>query len=168
MPLNMANSVSSMASGLLGLRGDSSRFIVVFDSGKYDLGSWSKVSGLTVSSDPIEYRVGDTNQIWSVPGITKYNKISLSRATTIDSGVVQQWLAETAKKPQVYSGCIQLHSSLGIPICEWVLKAFVPCGWKIADMESKASTIVMETLDLAHRGFLPDDLKLGGPGGGLL
>ena len=46
MPLNMANSIAGMASGLLGLHGDSSRFLVVFDDGKYDLGSWSKVGGL--------------------------------------------------------------------------------------------------------------------------
>lgn len=162
MPLNMANSVSSLAAGLLGLRGDSSRFLVVFDSGQYDLGSWSKVSGLSVSCDNIEYRTGNSNQVWTVPGMTKYTKISLSRATTMDSSVVQDWLVETSKNPKIYSGCIQLHSALGIPICKWVIKGFFPVGWKIADMDSKASTLVTETLDIAHRGFLPDDLRLGG------
>ena len=164
MPLNLSNSIKSMAAGQLGLRGDSSRFIVVFDSGSYDLGSWSRVAGLTVTCDVVEYRTGNTNQVWTVPGISKYSKISLSRATTIDSSVVQEWLVETAQNPTVYSGCIQLHSSIGIPICEWILKAFVPCGWKIADMESKASTVVMETLEIAHRGFLPDDLRLSPSG----
>lgn len=160
MPLNLTNSVKSMVSGQLGLRGDSSRFIVVFDSGQYDLGSWSRVSGLGVTSENIEYRTGDSNQIWTVPGIAKYSKISLSRATTIDSSVVKDWLVETAMNPRLYSGCIQLHAATGVPICTWTLKAFTPCGWKIADMESKASTVVMETLEIAHRGFLPDDLRL--------
>jgi phage tail-like protein len=160
MPLNLANSVSSMASGQLGLRGDSSRFVVVFDSGQYDLGSWSRVSGLSVTMEMIPYRTGNSNQVWTVPGLPTYNKISLSRATTIDSSAVHDWLVDTARNPRVYSGCVQLHSALGMPICEWVLKAFMPCGWKIADMESKASTVVMETLDIAHRGFLFDDLKM--------
>lgn len=167
MPLNMANSIASMASGQLGLRGDSSRFLVIFDYGEYDLGSWSRVGGLEVNYDMVEYRVGDSNQVWSVPGLTKYSKITLSRATGVDSAAVQKWLAETARKPKVFSGCIQLQSVFGIPLCEWTLKSFVPIGWKIAEMDSKAATVVTETLSLAHTGFLKDDLKFGTRKGGL-
>jgi phage tail-like protein len=168
MPLNMANSLASMAAGQLGLRGDSSRFLVIFDDGKYDLGSWAKVSGLQVSYEMAEYRCGDSNQVWKMPGNTKYSNITLSRATSIDSYLVQEWLAETSREPQVFSGCIQLQTIVGIPLCEWTLKSFVPCGWKITDVESKAATVVMESLELAHTGFLNDDLKLPGkPGGGL-
>ncbi len=167
MPLNMANSIASMASGQLGLRGDSSRFLVIFDDGKYDLGSWSRVGGLEVTYDSVEYRVGDSNQVWTVPGITKYKQITLSRATGPDSGLVQDWLAETSRHPKVFSGCIQLQTVVGIPLVEWTLKSFVPVGWKIAEMESKASTVVTETLTLAHTGFLSDDLKFGTGKGGL-
>jgi hypothetical protein len=31
----------------------------------------------------------------------------------------------------------------------------------VADLDSKAATVVIETLDLAHTGFLEDDVKLG-------
>lgn len=167
MPLNMANSVASMVAGQLGLHGDSSRFLVVFDDGDYDLGSWSRVTGLGVQYDVVEYRCGDSNQVWTAPGLAKFSKLTLSRATGLDSRLVQEWLAETTRKPKVFSGCVQLQTVLGVPLCEWTLKAFVPCGWKIADLESKAATVVTETLELAHTGFLDNDLKIGTGTGGL-
>jgi len=153
--------LSSLAAGQFNLRGDSSKFLVVIDDGDYDLGSWSRVSGLNVQWDVMEYRAGDTTAIQTAPGLRKYSKISLSRATCVDSMAVQEWLANTAKTPQLYSGCIKLLSWAGAPLCEWRLKAFVPIGWKIADFETKAATVVMETLDIAHTGFLDDDKKFG-------
>lgn len=161
-----ARSMGSLVAGEFNLRGDSSKFLVVFDDGDYDLGSWSRVSGLNVSWDAVEYRTGDSNQVWTVPGTVKYSKLSLSRATCPDSRLVQRWLAETSKQPKVFSGCIKLLSWSGAPLCEWALKSFVPIGWKIADFETKAATVVVETLDIAHTGFLDDDLKLDGSGKG--
>src|SRR5215510_794882 len=98
-----ARSVASLVAGEFNLRGDSSKFLVVFDDGEYDLGSWSKVGGLGVTWDVVEYRTGESNQVWSMPGIAKYDKITLSRATCPDSQLVQDWLAKTSMKPQVYS-----------------------------------------------------------------
>jgi phage tail-like protein len=163
-----ARSMSSLVAGQFNLRGDSSKFLVVFDDGDYDLGSWSRVSGLNVAWDAVEYRSGDSNQVWTAPGVAKYQKLSLSRATCPDSTFVQQWLAETSRNPKVFSGSIKLLSWAGVPLCEWTLKAFVPIGWKIADFETKAATVVVETLDLSHTGFLDDDLRLGGSGGASL
>lgn len=157
----MIGAAGSLVSGMLGFRGDSSRFIVTFDEGKYDLGLWARVSGLSVQYDSIEYRTGDSNQIWTMPGLPKYSKISLSRATGYESNIVQHWIAETSLKPRAYSGSIVLQTLAGLPLCTWTLKHFVPCGWKISDFETKAATIVMETLDLAHTGFLWDDIDLG-------
>ena len=105
--------------------------------------------------------------MWTIPGLTKYAKITLSRATGPDSRLVQEWLAETSRHPKVFSGCIQLQSIVGLPLCEWTIKNFVPCSWKIAEMDSKAATVVTETLQLAHTGFLSDDLEFGTGKGGL-
>lgn len=160
MGLNMARSIASLAAGMFNMRGDSSKFIVVIDNSDYDLGAWSKVSGLNVNWDLIEYRTGSNNNIWIGPGITKYSKITLTRATCPDSAAVQDWLATVAHNPEPCSGSIKLLSWLGIPLVEWTLKSFYPTGWKINDFESKAATVVLETLELAHTGFLADDYKL--------
>jgi phage tail-like protein len=159
MPLG-ARTTSSLAQQQFNLRGDSSKFLVVIDDGEYDLGSWSRVGGLNVTWDVMEYRNGGSNSVWCAPGIPHYSKISLSRATCLDSRIVQSWLAKNAKDPKFYSGSIKLLSWAGFPLCEWTLKAFVPIGWKVADLETKAATVVMETLELAHTGFLHDDIKM--------
>jgi phage tail-like protein len=156
-----ARTLSGLAAGEFNLRGDSSKFLVVFDDGEYDLGSWSKVSGLSVGWEVVEYRTGDSNEIWTAPGVRKFAKISLSRATCPDSSLVQAWLAKTSKTPRTYSGCIKLLSWAGVPLCEWKLKSFVPIGWKIADFETKAATVVVESLEIAHGGFLEDDVSFG-------
>jgi phage tail-like protein len=155
-----ARSMSSLVAGEFNLRGDSSKFLVEFDDGEYDLGAWSRASGLSVKWDPVEYRRGDYNHVWAAPGIAKYSTISLSRATCPDSQFVQTWLATTSKEPKIFSGSIKLLSWYGLPLCEWRLKQFVPIGWKVADFDSKAATVVIETLDLAHTGFLDDDVEL--------
>jgi phage tail-like protein len=153
--------MASLVAGQFNLRGDSSKFRVDFDDGQYDLGSWSRATGLSVKWDTVEYRAGDYNRVWSAPGIAKYSTISLSRATCPDSQFVQHWLIETSQEPKVFSGCVRLLSWTGISLCEWPLRQFIPIGWKVADLDSKAATVVIETLDLAHTGFLEDDVKLG-------
>jgi phage tail-like protein len=158
-------SLDAMIAGAFNLRGDSSKFAVTFDDAAYDLGYWSKVTGLGVTWDTVDYRVGDNNQVWTMPGIAKYDKIALSRATCPSSQQVQKWLAETSRKPKVFSGSIELTSWLGDSLCVWTLKSFVPIAWKIADLDSKSATVVTETLTIAHTGFLDDDMSLSRPTG---
>lgn len=154
MPMNRARSIGALAAGAFNLRADSSRFVVAFDRGAYDLGSWSKVSGLSVSWEPVVYCNGANATIWSAPGPAKYLKISLTRAVCVDSEAVQDWLEETRKDPKPFSGGIALLSPIMVPLMTWTLRSFYPIGWKIADFDSKAATVVTETLDLAHSGFL--------------
>jgi phage tail-like protein len=155
--------IGNLAAGLFNIRGDSSKFRVVIDHGDYDLGAWSKVSGLGVSWDPCEYRHGGDNSLWTIPGRSKYNKITLTRATCPDSEVVQEWLANTSKYPKAYSGYIRLLTAIGYPLVTWTFGALIPVGWKIADFDTKASTVVLETLEIAHTGFLEDHVSRPAP-----
>lgn len=154
MPMNKVRSIGALAAGAFNLRADSSRFVVVFDRGKYDLGSWSKVGGLGVTLDTVEYRSGASQAVWSAPGSAKFAKLTLSRAVCVDSEAVQDWLKETRKDPKPFSGSIALLSPLLVPLMSWTLSAFFPVGWKITELDSKAASVVIETLELAHSGFL--------------
>lgn len=153
MPLNRSLSIGSLASGMFNLRGDSSKFLVVFDDANYDLGSWSKVTGLSVTWDSIPVRVGDKPDLHVVPGLPKYANLVLTRATCTDSATVQRWLAETARHPRSFSGSIQLLSWAGVALVQWDFASLFPVAWRIADLDSKAATVVIETLELAHTGF---------------
>jgi phage tail-like protein len=137
------------------------QFVVFIDDSDYDLGSWAKVSGLSVRWDFCEYRnSSNPNYVWLSPGIVKYVPIKLTRAACSDSNTVQNWLSATTKKHTPLSGAIQLIDVIGTPVVEWTLKEFFPIAWEIKELDAGTSNVAMETLDLIHTGFL-DDEKLG-------
>jgi phage tail-like protein len=133
------------------------RFLVLIDNPAYNLGFWQKASGLTVRWEMCNYRVGDQgNEFWIYPGTTKYENIKLMRAVSPASTVVQSWLAATSAHAQPLTGAIQLLDNLGIPVMQWRLYQFFPVAWQVGEFNAAEAKVVMETLELAHTGFLDD------------
>ena len=149
------------AAGAVGaMVGMSHRYSVLIDNVAYHFGDWSRVTGLSVTWQPVEHRVGGKgNQVWLFPGTTKYEPITLSRAAGAYSRVVQYWLTQTSKKPQPQSGTIQLVDFLGIPLVQWRLSEFFPIAWSVESFEASGAKPAIETLKLAHTGFLEDDMN---------
>jgi phage tail-like protein len=136
------------------------RFTVSIDRSDYDLGSWAAASGLSVRWNVCEYHYGSVgNDYWIFPGTTKYENIKLKRAACSDSATVQDWLRATSRKPQALTGTVQLLDWLGFPVVEWRMSAFFPVGWSITEFDAAAAKPALETLELAHTGFLSDDLR---------
>lgn len=136
----------------------SHHFVVLIDNPTYDLGAWYRVSGLSVKWKSCEYRVGDQgNQSYILPGNTEYQNIKLSRAACADSQIVQAWLASTSLNPVPHSGAIMLMDFGGVPVVHWQLKEFFPIAWSIVDFDADAAKPAIETLELAHNGFLYDE-----------
>jgi phage tail-like protein len=146
--------------GAVAMVGMNHRYTVLIDNFAYHFGDWSKVTGLSVTWQQVEYRVGEYgNQVWIYPGTTKYEPITLSRAAGPYSRVVKSWLAQTSKKMQPQSGTIQLVDYLGIPLVQWRLSEFFPIAWSVESFDASGAKPVIETLKLAHTGFLEDDLN---------
>jgi phage tail-like protein len=133
------------------------RFVVQIDIGDYDLGTWTRVTGLTVSWNKHTYRAGDNNDEVVVPGNVNYQTIKLSRAACSDSDKVQKWLVDTSRRHKGYSGAVSMLDYLGIEIVHWKLKQFFPIAWSISDFDSAAAKPAIEMLELAHTGFLDDE-----------
>lgn len=133
-------------------------FSVVIDNPAFDLGTWSRASGLQVTWNLVEYRVGDQGNLsWIIPGTTKYSNIKLSRAACVESNIVQMWLAQTSTNPTPLSGAISLVAAGGlVPIVVWQLNEFFPIAWSISDFDAEQGKPAIETLELAHGGFLFD------------
>jgi phage tail-like protein len=142
----------------------SHRYAVLIDNFQYHFGAWSRVTGLSVSWQQVEHRVGErSNQVWLAPGATRYEPISLSRAAGPGSRIVQSWLARTSTDPQPQSGSIQLLGVGGIPLVEWRLNEFFPIAWSIESFDAAGAKPAIETLRLAHTGFLNDALNSASP-----
>lgn len=157
-----AGMASSAAEFLFGQVGMTHRFYVQIDSATYDLGDWNKVSGLQVTWEKVELRTGATNEIWIAPGNAKYQNIKLARAACSDSQKVQTWLKSISRSNQPLSGVIQMVDFMGSSVVEWKLKEFFPIAWSIVDFEASGAKAAIETLDIAHTGFLDDEMKYGG------
>ncbi|MER6462020.1 phage tail protein [Streptomyces sp. NPDC001288] len=146
------------------------RFRVAIDESTYDLGTWANASGLSVTWDTCEYRTGDKwNHPLIYPGIPRYQRIKLSRAACHDSQTVQQWLRDTARRNKPLTGAVALVDWLGQATVTWELREFFPAGWGISEFNAAGGHVAMETLELAHTGFLDDqfapDAATGGSAG---
>jgi phage tail-like protein len=132
------------------------RFVVRIDHAPYDLGAWQTASGLSVKWSRCEYRTGvPGNRVTIWPGaVQTYANVKLARAACSDSASVQDWLAKTATKPKSYSGVIQLMDWLGFPVVEWEFDCFFPVGWDVSAFNASDGKPAIETLELAHTGFL--------------
>lgn len=134
------------------------RFVVRIDKTKYDLGTWTKVTGLQVSWSKHVYRYGESNDELLFPGNASYPSIKLSRAACSDSATVQSWLRDTSGRHQPLSGGLYMLDYLGAPVITWELKQFFPIAWSISDFDSTSAKPMIETLELAHTGFLDDEV----------
>lgn len=140
--------------------GMSHRYTVIIDNFAYQLGGWSKVTGLSVTWQQLEYRVGEYgNQVWLYPGTTRYEPITLSRAAGPQSRTVKSWLAQTSNNMRPQSGTIQLVDYLGSPLVQWRLNEFFPIAWSVDSFDAAGAKPAIETLKLVHTGFLEDDVN---------
>lgn len=137
--------------------GLSMRFSVSISS--YELGSWMKVEGLKVSWEVCEYRAGDAKNLrWYFPGYTKYETIKLSRAACKDdTDKVKAWLNSNSFKTEVQVGSIELRDSTDTAVATWDLNNVMPVMWNVSGFDATANKVAIETLELAHLGFLTDE-----------
>jgi phage tail-like protein len=138
----------------------SHHYTVLIDNVAYDLGGWSRAGGLQVTWHQLEHREGDQgNYVHYLPGATTYEPITLSRAASAYSRMVQLWLVQTSRFPSPQSGTIQLVDCTGVALVQWRLTEFFPISWSIDTFDAAAAKPAIETLKLAHTGFLEDDLS---------
>lgn len=144
--------------------GMSHHYAVLIDNVKYHFGDWSRASGLSVTWQQVEHREGENgNDVVYLPGTTKYEPITLSRAAGPYSRMVQYWLSQTSRNPQPQSGTIQLVNFVGMPMVQWRLSEFFPIGWSIESFDAGGGKPAIETLKLAHTGFLEDAISMLSP-----
>jgi phage tail-like protein len=163
--MSLDSMLGTIASDTVGM---AHRFLVILDNPAYNLGFWQKASGLSVKWETCQYRTGDAgNEYWVYPGVTKYENIKLQRAVSIASNTVQAWLSATSTNPMPMTGSIQLVDQIGVPIMQWTLNQCFPVGWQIGEFNAADAKVVMETLELAHTGFLADQIAAGAPAAAL-
>ena len=130
----------------------------------HDLGHWSKVDGLAVKFELAEYRAGDgDNYRWIEPAFTTYQNVKLGRMTTLKhTNLIMEWLQSTAFNSTKVTAAIKGYpfwhnkreSSHAV---QWKLTGVLPVAWSGPQFDSQNGNVAMESLELAHEGFLPAD-----------
>lgn len=114
---------------------------------------FSDCSGFGASTDPIEYREGGENTtVKKLPGVTKYNNISLKWGLT-DSSELYNWYRDVVKgKVQRKNGSIIVLDQEGKEKIRWNFFNGWPTKWDGPDFSAKGNDVAIETLELAHEG----------------
>lgn len=132
------------------------RFRVKID-GHGDLGNWSKCDGLSVEYDVFEYKEGGENAfVHRIPGRAKYQNVKLTRPVNKDSKKVANWMAKLKIEVKRQTAEISALDTEGNPIATWNLEGVFPVKWNGPSLDVGANSVAMETLELAHNGFLAE------------
>lgn len=142
------------------------RFRVVVQG--VDLGGWASCRGLLVDfRHELLREGGHYDGVTIMPDRVLYTPITLTRAMNpADSTAVHAWLQRVVREWYSDSGDaagggygnqtaqITLLDSHQDPVMTWSLRNVYPLKWRGPDLDSHSGQVAIETLDLAHEGFL--------------
>jgi phage tail-like protein len=148
------------------------RFKVYVDG--LSLGSWSACKGLKVELKVTRVVAG--GNYWYehiLPDRISYSTIILERAVhPRDSQRVQDWLGKVASQWMNYSGDdsyqagtaeITLLGATGQQVMSWTLTGVYPVCWSGPALSATENKTAIETLELAHQGFLNSNPMVPAP-----
>jgi phage tail-like protein len=139
--------------------GLATRFNVTIDNNSYHLGPFTSAKGLEVQWDLIECRSGESgNDRVYYAGRTRYTNIRLERRVESDgTRKVREWLNSNSFRSKPQSGKIEMFDAGGTAVTSWTLAHVIPVKWSVSPFDSGAQKVAIETLELAHMGFLDDE-----------
>lgn len=124
------------------------------------IANFSEVSGLTMETQPIEYRHGmmkETSPL-KLPGMQKFSNITLKRGIAAGDNDFAAWLTEML---QVRGGgvdkrrdlIISLLDEAGEPVTVWNAKKAWPVKVEGPGLKSTGNEIAIESIEVAHEGL---------------
>lgn len=141
---------------ILGLRPDplmGFRFLVMVEGEV--VAAFSEVSGIGAEVEVLELQEGGENGfVHKLPGRAKHGNLTLRRGViTLE---LWRWFTEVvAGRPvrRTVSVVLLPGAQLAIPV-RFVFESAVPVRWTGPELKAEQSTVAVETVELAHHGFL--------------
>lgn len=128
-------------------------FVVKIDD--ESLGAFNSCDGLGCEFVMEQREEGGNNGIvWQLPTRIKYSNVKLSRPVTKDSAKITKWFAGMAGGIRRKTATIEARTLEGTVITRWSLVDVVPVRWSGPQLTSESPKVAIETLELAHHGFL--------------
>jgi phage tail-like protein len=129
------------------------RFEVKIDG--VDIGAFTGCEGLGAEYEVFEYQEGGQNAyVHRLPGRLKYSTVRLTRPIDESSGRLAAWFSSFRDSVKRHTASITAFDPQRNQIAQWTLADLYPARWTGPGFSSDGNTVVKETLELAHNGFL--------------
>ena len=127
------------------------RFLLEID--EITSGGFMRVKGLSREVKYESYREGGVNEYeHKLLTHVSYPVVVLERGLAIDD--LWKWaLAASDGEVQRKTIRIRLQDEANEKQWAWQIEHAVPVRWAVSDLDAQTSTVVMETLELAHHGL---------------
>jgi phage tail-like protein len=124
---------------------------------KSDIGVFSTCEGLGIEV-VLEQREegGNNTMIWQLPTRMKYSNIKFTRPVGPDSQKLTAWITKALHGIKPTTAVVSAMSADGKPVAKWSLEGVLPVRWTGPTLNLDSPKVFMETLEIAHHGFLPD------------
>jgi phage tail-like protein len=119
------------------------------------LGAFSEVSGLSSSTDAVDYREGtDLNpSVRKLTGLTKQNNVTLKRGITTDTSL-WDWRQNIVNGvPDRRNVTIVLLNEQRQPVLRWHIESAWVTKIEGPSFKAAANEIAMESVELVHEGL---------------
>lgn len=118
--------------------------------------NFSEVSGLTLESEPIEYRGGAdiTMTVQKIPGLKKYGNVTLKRGVvTKENGFWEWWNTIQSGTVQRRTVTVSLLNEEHKPVMNWEIQRAWPVKVEGPSLNATGNEVAVETLEFAHEGM---------------
>src|SRR4051812_35510693 len=113
-----------------------------------DVAAFREASGLTFTTDPIEYREGNDPQLHvrKLPGLTKFGNLNLRRGITQDLQLYNWYLTVVNGAPVRKSGAIVLRDEEQQDVVRWRFVEGWICKWEGPAMNATTNEVAIESI----------------------
>lgn len=121
-----------------------------------DFGSFTQCDGLSCDIEVTKRPEGGNNAfVTQLPGRISYSTIKLSRPLDSNSSKIASWVSSMATAPKRSSVELKAMAADGkTTLASWTLLQAFPVRWSGPSFNVGQASILTETLELAHHGFL--------------
>jgi phage tail-like protein len=129
-------------------------FVVRIDD--ENLGAFNSCDGLGCEFVMEQREEGGNNGfVWQLPTRIKYGNVKLSRPVGKDSAKLTAWLCSFASGVARQTATICAMTGDRDVVATWNLDGVIPVRWSGPSLNPDTAKVAMETVELAHHGFLP-------------
>ena len=115
--------------------------------------SFQEVTGLDSTSEPIEYRAGDSKSFYPIkmPGLGKVGNVTLKKGIFVNDTTLWTWFNSIKYNTIARATLvISLLDESGAPKMNWTLNNAFPTKITGTDMNSKGNEVAVESLEVAY------------------